>query len=193
MHHWKGRNGIIYCKECGLVKRSMWRSSSRYLTLAIVATIAALAWATAQAIEFQSSNPDIIPQWSAVIERSAERRTPATYRALEGVDQLRAVNRWANRTRYREDRQDHWKAPQETLKQGGDCEDYAILKFFALLDLGIPNDDMRILLTDGHAVLSVKIDGKTYVLDNRHTELKPLEDYKPRRAVNLTHHWTYID
>jgi predicted transglutaminase-like cysteine proteinase len=37
---------------------------------------------------------------------------------------------------------DHWSDPFETLLSNrGDCEDYAILKYAALLEAGIPKDD----------------------------------------------------
>jgi predicted transglutaminase-like cysteine proteinase len=39
---------------------------------------------------------------------------------------------------------DHWSDPFETLlSYRGDCEDYAILKYAALLEAGIPKDDVN--------------------------------------------------
>jgi predicted transglutaminase-like cysteine proteinase len=41
---------------------------------------------------------------------------------------------------------DHWSDPFETLLSNrGDCEDYAILKYAALLEAGIPKDDVKAL------------------------------------------------
>ena len=38
---------------------------------------------------------------------------------------------------------DHWATPKEFLLQGhGDCEDYAISKYFTLLELNIPKDKL---------------------------------------------------
>ena len=38
---------------------------------------------------------------------------------------------------------DHWATPKEFLIQGrGDCEDYAIAKYFTLLETGIPKDKL---------------------------------------------------
>ena len=41
---------------------------------------------------------------------------------------------------------DYWATPLETLRQGrGDCEDYAIAKYFTLLQLGIPSARLRLV------------------------------------------------
>ena len=62
----------------------------------------------------------------------------------------------------------------ETLAAGtGDCEDYAIAKFAMLLDAGVAEKDLKVLLVrdmavrQDHAVLAVRIDGRWLVLDNR--------------------------
>jgi predicted transglutaminase-like cysteine proteinase len=40
----------------------------------------------------------------------------------------------------------HWSDPFETLLSNcGDCEDYAILKYAALLEAGIPKEDVEVL------------------------------------------------
>ena len=62
------------------------------------------------------------------------------------------VNAFFNqKIRYEEDivlwgQDDYWATPLETLSQGrGDCEDYAIAKYFTLLELGIPSARMRLV------------------------------------------------
>ncbi len=69
---------------------------------------------------------------------------------------------------------DRWSAPFETLRSGrGDCEDYAIVKYLALLEAGLPEDDMKIVIlkkafpNEDHAVLAVHVDGEWLILDNR--------------------------
>jgi predicted transglutaminase-like cysteine proteinase len=66
-------------------------------------------------------------------------------------EQLQAVNRQINRqVRFRDDsalwkRRDYWATPVETLAKGaGDCEDFALAKYFTLLQLGIPQEKLRI-------------------------------------------------
>lgn len=115
---------------------------------------------------------------------------------------LYEVNRMANhRVHYVLDKEDVWQAPAQTLSLGGDCEDYSILKFSILLNLGIPNEDMRILIvTDtrydlGHAVLLVRVDGVEYVLDNNSNRIRPISEitwFDPERAFNLNQHWRFI-
>jgi predicted transglutaminase-like cysteine proteinase len=69
---------------------------------------------------------------------------------------------------------DYWASPLTTLaNQAGDCEDYAILKFAVLAELGVAADDLRLVIvrddmrqTD-HAVLAVRDDAEWLILDNR--------------------------
>jgi predicted transglutaminase-like cysteine proteinase len=69
---------------------------------------------------------------------------------------------------------DHWSPPFETLRSGrGDCEDYAIVKYLALLVAGISEDDVKIVILknafpiEDHAVVAVRVDREWLVLDNR--------------------------
>jgi predicted transglutaminase-like cysteine proteinase len=69
---------------------------------------------------------------------------------------------------------DHWSAPFETLQSGrGDCEDYAILKYLALLEAGISEDDVKIVIVknvfpnEDHAMVATRVDGEWLILDNR--------------------------
>src|SRR3546814_5921012 len=58
------------------------------------------------------------------------------------------------------------------MKRSGDCEDYAIAKFFVLRDLGYTGEQLRIvILMDrirrvGHAVLAVYALGDILILDS---------------------------
>jgi predicted transglutaminase-like cysteine proteinase len=73
---------------------------------------------------------------------------------------------------------DHWSAPLETLATGrGDCEDYAIAKYVALLEAGVAADDVRLVIVrdlafeQDHAVVAVRLDEKWIMLDNRRLAL----------------------
>jgi predicted transglutaminase-like cysteine proteinase len=68
---------------------------------------------------------------------------------------------------------DLWSPPLTTFETGfGDCEDYAIAKFVALRQSGIPATDLRIVLgyasgqMSGHAILVARNEGTWLVLDN---------------------------
>jgi len=105
-------------------------------------------------------------------------------RALAPAAQLQVVNRFFNqRIEFASDLQvwgqlDHWASPLETLRKGaGDCEDYAIAKYFALLAVGMPAARLRLVyvraqLDDGptqpHMVLAYYPSdaGEVLILDN---------------------------
>lgn len=69
---------------------------------------------------------------------------------------------------------DRWSPPFETLLSNhGDCEDYAILKYAALLQAGVPKDDVKIVIlkyffpNEDHAAVATRVDGQWLILDNR--------------------------
>jgi predicted transglutaminase-like cysteine proteinase len=83
---------------------------------------------------------------------------------------------------------DHWSHPFETLLSNrGDCEDYAILKYAALLVAGIPKDDVKIVIlkqvfpNEDHATVATRVDGQWLILDNRTLTL--VRDTDVRRAI----------
>lgn len=72
-------------------------------------------------------------------------------------------------------RQDHWALP--TL-EGGDCEDFALLKKRELIRAGIAPDRLRIATVldqahQAHAVLILRTPRGDYVLDNLTDQIKP--------------------
>ena len=69
---------------------------------------------------------------------------------------------------------DHWSSPLDTLEsERGDCEDYAIVKYLALLDTGMSEADLKIVLmrsifpNEDHAVVAARVDNEWLILDNR--------------------------
>jgi predicted transglutaminase-like cysteine proteinase len=73
---------------------------------------------------------------------------------------------------------DHWSAPFETLHtRRGDCEDYAIVKYVALLQAGLSRDEVKIVILrnllpkEDHAAVAARVDGQWLILDNRHLAL----------------------
>jgi predicted transglutaminase-like cysteine proteinase len=68
---------------------------------------------------------------------------------------------------------DHWSNPLETLhSNAGDCEDYAIVKYAALLAAGFSKDAVKIVILrkrlpdEDHAVVAVWVDDQWLILDN---------------------------
>lgn len=81
----------------------------------------------------------------------AWQRLLSTQKPLSEVEQLKVVNLFFNhQLRYQEDidlwhEVDYWATPIESLWKGaGDCEDYAIAKYFSLRRLGVAADKLRI-------------------------------------------------
>lgn len=98
-----------------------------------------------------------------------------------------AVNRFFNRFERRSDtrlwgREDHWATPAEFLRRGaGDCEDFAIAKYFALRAMGVDARDLALLYVHDrhrrapHMVLLVSHPGVgAVVLDDRHSRALPV-------------------
>jgi predicted transglutaminase-like cysteine proteinase len=126
--------------------------------------------------------------------------------SLKGLDrqaQMEAVNRWANAKPYVEDitnwgLPDYWETPGEFIAHGGDCEDFAIAKYFSLVRLGFAARDLRIAVVsdsrahDFHAVLVANIDGTEWLLDNQIAQMVPLAEapqYTPIYALNEQGWW----
>src|SRR5262249_3242710 len=85
---------------------------------------------------------------------------------------------------------DRWSAPLATFASGrGDCEDYAIAKYVALREAGLPESDVRLVIVRDlakgvdHAVAAARIDERWVMLDNRRLIL--VEDNAMARAVPL--------
>lgn len=123
----------------------------------------------------------------------------AAVQSLTGTEQLSAVNALVNGSvRYMSDAARHglpdvWSPPLKTLGNVGDCEDYAIAKYFMLASAGRPVADMRIVLLrdrragEDHAVLAVREEGRWHLLDNRWNRLdtdRSTPHYRPVFALN---------
>lgn len=127
-------------------------------------------------------------------------------RGQERMEQLKMVNSFFNKWPYRLDQDaygvsDWWATPQEFLKISGDCEDYAIIKYFALRELGFSQDDLRIVVVKdrirgiAHAVLAVFTHGDAYILNNVSDAIFTHDKYRhytPQYSLNEEHRWSHI-
>ncbi|HHH46140.1 MAG TPA: hypothetical protein ENK53_03910 [Thiotrichales bacterium] len=137
-----------------------------------------------------------LQRWQAFLE--AQRDRPA-------MEQIVAVNRYANRLPYVLDIdnygvEDYWAIAKEFLDRGGDCEDYAITKFFSLKWLGFPVDRLRIVVLQDtnlrvpHAVLAVDMNGRHLILDNQIDQVVTDDEivhYVPVYSINEEGWWMY--
>ncbi len=107
---------------------------------------------------------------------------------------------------------EYWAAPEEfKANRGGDCEDYAIAKYFALRFLGMDAGLMRIVIVrdnsrsskaklELHAVLAVRANNSWFILDNNAVPRNnlPLDymyngRYSPLYSVNENGAWCYAE
>lgn len=115
------------------------------------------------------------------------------------------VNDMVNKSRYIIDannygQSDYWATPIEFLRNGGDCEDFAITKYAALRALGVPEERLRLLILQDmqkdtpHAVLVVYTDHGPYILDNQIKTVmhsKRIAHYKPIFSINRDSWWLH--
>jgi predicted transglutaminase-like cysteine proteinase len=129
--------------------------------------------------------------------------------ALQGRAQLGEINRAINLAiRPADDLValgsiDVWSSPLATLaRHSGDCEDYAILKFAALLEAGVPSEHIRIVIvhdtarSEDHGVVTVRHEGQWLVLDNRRLVMladSQLANYSPLLQLDVAGARRYLD
>ena len=130
-------------------------------------------------------NPQSLIAWQKLLQDNQE--SPAE-------DKLRRVNEFFNRRiEFSTDQEiwgqsDYWATPMETLAKGkADCEDYVIAKYFTLLNMNIPDAQLRLIyvrariggpassIQQAHMVLAYYAtpDAEPLVLDNLITEIRP--------------------
>jgi predicted transglutaminase-like cysteine proteinase len=122
---------------------------------------------------------------------------------------LERVNDFFNeRVLYRDDSEtwgvvDYWSSPLETLLKGqGDCEDYAIGKYFSLIASGVPSAKMRLVYVraqvaggiQAHMVLAYYPypSAEPMILDNLIAEIRPASgrpDLAPVFSFNAEGLW----
>jgi predicted transglutaminase-like cysteine proteinase len=148
----------------------------------------------------------------AVDGAAALRTVVAQAGGLEEEQKLALVNQFFNRrVLFRDDIEvwgqvDYWASPLETLNKGeGDCEDYAIAKYFTLLAAGVPGSRMRLVYvraqmagpggpTQAHMVLAwtPPAGGEPLILDNLIGDLRPASrrpDLTPVFSFNADGLW----
>ena len=120
--------------------------------------------------------------------------------------QMDEVNTWGNDHPYVEDQvnwgvDDYWETPYEFMEISGDCEDYAITKYYSLKALGVPVEKMRVIILQDlnlggiiHAVLGVYVDDELFILDNQSahvTAAMKIYHYRPIFGINEDAWWAY--
>jgi predicted transglutaminase-like cysteine proteinase len=101
---------------------------------------------------------------------------------------LTEINKFFNHFSYKNEITDYWKCQEEFLEDGyGDCDDFAIAKYFALLNLGFSESSLKLAYVhilvnnkkEAHMVLLyIHSDTLTIVLDNYNKKIHRLDNRK---------------
>lgn len=178
-------------------------------------------------LEVKRENLAPFPKWTDAMQREARdragipadcrpsfftrcqwddwKRLLADARASAPLAQLELVNRFINKHPYITDPvnwgvDDYWTSIGQFFAKDGDCEDYAIAKFYTLRELGWDNEQMRIVVLQdqnlkvAHAILVVQAGERTLVLDNQINqvvEAAAIRHYRPIFSLNETHWWLH--
>jgi predicted transglutaminase-like cysteine proteinase len=128
--------------------------------------------------------PSAAVQFEAIIDAG---------RARTGRAQIGVINRAVNlaiRPRSAGTAPERWPTPLATFASGrGDCRDYAIAKLVALEEVGLPPEDLRVVIVrdlamhQDHAIVTVRLNSQWLVLDNRFLAMP--SDAETERVVPL--------
>jgi predicted transglutaminase-like cysteine proteinase len=119
--------------------------------------------------------------------------------------QMDVINRHLNQYAYITDmvnwqQDDYWATIKQFFSKDGDCEDYAIAKYFSLKELGFRADQLRIVIVQdnnlniAHAVLAVYLDNKIWILDNQTSHVindDKIVHYQPLYSINEKAWWLH--
>ena len=121
-------------------------------------------------------------------------------------EKLKIVNEFFNKLKFVDDQrlwrvEDYWATPLEFLtKNGGDCEDFSIAKYFTLLAIGVPEERLRLTyvkaldINQSHMVLTYYASPRDapLVLDNLNPQILPATerpDLQPVYSFNGSGLW----
>ncbi|MAI08954.1 MAG: hypothetical protein CMF61_08355 [Magnetococcales bacterium] len=181
-------------------------------------------------VEFKLGNINVLKKWKDVLDKvqkeqsyfqscdqslqscknqglSAWRNFISEAKFKPKKELLKDVNAFINQWPYIEDaknwkKSDYWASPIEFLDKSGDCEDYAIIKYVTLKELGFDPKKMRIVVVMdklrllNHAILVVyENNSQALVLDSLFDAVLPQErvlQYTPHYSVNEYARWAHV-
>jgi len=154
-----------------------------------------------QALALCEQNPSMcesreIERWTGLVN---------DLKSQNKLRQLITVNRWFNRLPYKYDEYaygelDYWADTAQLLSSRGDCEDFALSKYYTLRRLGFSAEELKVTVVydqekyTHHAVLMVYTGGTRYMLDSMADDMgpSPMEyRYKTIYSFNENTAWFY--
>lgn len=179
--------------------------------------------------EFRLPGPELFPQYVEMVRRyvsqyqgmtsactTSQRTAFCVYiaswaelikdaEATQGMSQLEMVNAYFNDFAYVTDMAnwnvvDYWATPLQFYDVDGDCEDYAISKYYTLRGLGYDPSVMRIVVVMDenlgvhHAVLAIDGGSEVYILDNQISGVvaaSRIAHYTPIMSINEVAAWRH--
>ena len=143
---------------------------------------------------------DAALQFLAIVDAGRAREGRARFGEINRAINL-AIRATSDLAEYGE--MDVWSSPLATFAHGaGDCEDYAIAKFAALRQAGVPAEDLRIIIMrdifhgEDHAVAAARLDGHWLMLDNRRMAMVEdayVRNYRPLFVMDEGGLSRYVD
>ena len=136
---------------------TVMRSASRTLRALLVVSCTLLAITSPVAQQKTVFTEQVYARINSIYgteasENVAKWRQLVTELQSEDIDEkLYEINRFFNRFDFVDDlvhwqQKDYWATPIEFISTGaGDCEDYTIAKYFSLIELGISEDQLRLM------------------------------------------------
>ena len=172
------------------------RFRNALLSLAVAASGVLLAVSALGATDFDKLLATLTQRWGAgpTPKFNAWRTLITNASSLSDNDRLKRVNDFFNRQmRFGEDadiwsQADYWATPTESIGQGaGDCEDFAIAKYFTLREAGVAPVKLRLIYvrastgtsavasSQAHMVLAyyAQPEAEPLVLDNLINDIRP--------------------
>ncbi len=135
-------------------------------------------------------------EWSELVgilkEESLFKKMDAINRHFNQFDYITDMANWQKK--------DYWATLNQFFNRDGDCEDYAIAKYYSLIELGFKPQQMRIVIVEdtnlniAHAILAVYLHDKIWVLDNQISTITTENNilhYNPLYSINETAWWLH--
>lgn len=134
------------------------------------------------------------PGWEQVLKKE---HLPVADDAVVTLTDIKTINyKWNHELKYKLSNNQEWKAPSQVEKEGkANCLGYSIVKYYELAKTGEDPANMAIVVgclagkdcskdkNAIHAVVEVKTNKGSYVLDNRNDQVETAKDYFPSQFV----------